>query len=84
MPDNQSADYWATRYWQTVAEHDKEVLAARKHLGNKYKPVFDRILAEFTNAQNADRSNENSNEAPPHENSNSAPPSHENAKEGTP
>lgn len=52
MPEHDDPEqYWMQRYWDTVAEHDKELTAYRKHLSNKYKPVFDQIMKNHAEAK---------------------------------
>lgn len=86
MPEHDNGvAYWIQRYNDTISEHNKELTEYRKHLGNKYKPVLDRIMLEFTKAQVQERSNENSNSTPPPENSKPAGAllENENSKGGT-
>lgn len=74
--------YWIQRYTDTIAEHNRELNEYRKHLGNKYKPVIDRILTNLSEA----RVLESQKGTPPNENSNWAPPfvENENSKGDTP
>lgn len=77
MPEHEdTAQYWLQCYEDVLAEHDKELLAYRKHLANKYNPVFKNILSNYTNARAIESKSEEG--APPNENSNWAPPFPEN------